>query len=169
MLHFQENKECSSIVTKKREGNERQDISLQSIPKKKSILKSQPMQTSLLKSRETSCSGPNSLNSSICSNKVPKYDNAISTPDTSDAENLHVSALTKRKRKSKLENIDNRVEEAIIQELQKTRPINELPHTKPDKIETFVKYVEACLRGMLPDTSKRIINRISQILMEEDL
>ncbi|XP_011155520.3 uncharacterized protein LOC105192933 isoform X2 [Solenopsis invicta] len=150
MLHFQENKECSSIVTKKREGNERQDISLQSIPKKKSILKSQPMQTSLLKSRETSY-------------------NAISTPDTSDAENLHVSALTKRKRKSKLENIDNRVEEAIIQELQKTRPINELPHTKPDKIETFVKYVEACLRGMLPDTSKRIINRISQILMEEDL
>lgn len=69
--------------------------------------------------------------------------------------------------KSKSENADTRIEEAILKELQQTRPTNEPAHVKPDKIGSFSKYLEACLRGMIPEVSKRIISKISHILLED--
>ncbi|XP_067214175.1 uncharacterized protein [Linepithema humile] len=71
----------------------------------------------------------------------------------------------KCKKKSKTtENMDTRLEEVILKELQQT---NE--HVKLDKIESFVKYIEACLRSMTADISKRVMKKIATLLFEEDI
>lgn len=67
-----------------------------------------------------------------------------------------------------VENIDTRLEEAILTELKQTRPTNEV-NMKMDKIESFTKYIDACLRGMPSDLSKRIINKMLQLIVEEDI
>lgn len=57
------------------------------------------------------------------------------------------------------ENITSPFEEAILRELVQTKPTKEL-HMKSDKIESFTKYMETCLREMASDVSKRVMNKI---------
>lgn len=53
--------------------------------------------------------------------------------------------------------MNTRFEDAILKELQQTKPRNE--NLKSDKIESSVKYLEACLRSMALDASKRIMKK----------
>jgi len=73
-------------------------------------------------------------------------------------------------RKSK--NIEKRdvssCEEAILRELERTKLTNQ-SHARPDKIESFTKYIEACLRSMTADDSKRITNQILKLIVEADI
>jgi len=59
-------------------------------------------------------------------------------------------------------------EEAILRELERTKLTNQ-SHAKPDKIESFIKYIEACLRSMTADDSKRITNQILKLIVEADI
>jgi len=55
-----------------------------------------------------------------------------------------------------------------LRELERTKPINQ-SHARPDKIESFTKYIEACLRNMTADDSKRITNQILKLIVEADI
>ncbi|XP_067215694.1 uncharacterized protein [Linepithema humile] len=59
-------------------------------------------------------------------------------------------------------------EEAILKELSRMGPANER-HTKPDEIESFVTYLEACLRRMSVEVSNRITKKILKLFAEEDI
>lgn len=61
---------------------------------------------------------------------------------------------------------NNTFEEIILKELQEIKPKNDV---KSDKIESFTKYVEASLRSMTLDASRRVMQKISTLLFEEEL
>ncbi|XP_067216836.1 uncharacterized protein [Linepithema humile] len=132
---------------------------------------SKTQQISLLKPQSTQ-SQQNCSFSSTTSDSASNSDLGLTIPKVNE-EFTHVASKRshplplplKCKKKSKTtENMDTRLEEVILKELQQT---NE--HVKLDKIESFVKYIEACLRSMTADISKRVMKKIATLLFEEDI
>ncbi|XP_011136483.1 uncharacterized protein LOC105181426 [Harpegnathos saltator] len=139
--------------------------------KTKSNIENVNPQTNVQQKKEFHCSiNNNKKKDDILQQSLPKQNTSNSNTLDEEAE-FHSPTAAKRIKKSKTEYADIRIEEAILKELQQTRnepvPRNEPTHIKPDKIESFTKYLEACLRNMMPDDSKRIIMKISKILFED--
>lgn len=105
-------------------------------------------------------------------NPKQNYSSLNKTPDT-DNSDIEIQSTYKRKYKKArtLEKKDENYsycEEAILRELERTKPTNQ-SHAKPDKIESFTKYLESCLRSITADDSKRIINQILKLIAEADV
>ncbi|XP_071568414.1 uncharacterized protein [Temnothorax nylanderi] len=86
----------------------------------------------------------------------------------SQSEVLQLPKSTKHMKKSNIP-ANPCLEEALLTELKQTRPTKEQYQSKPDKIESFVKYIEACLRGMTPEVSKLVMKQILNLLLEQDI
>lgn len=91
--------------------------------------------------------------------------------NSSTTDEAELACRTKRIKKTKVEKSDTSslLEEAILRKLTRTASTNESHINKPDEIESFVKYLEACLRRMSADISKRITKEILKLIAEEDI
>ncbi|XP_025158431.1 uncharacterized protein LOC112589440 [Harpegnathos saltator] len=109
----------------------------------------------------------------------PKKNYSFTPPYTSDSDSCDIKNKafeesicrikgTKKTKIVKKNDTSSLCEETILMELVRTRPADK-PHTKPDEIECFTKYIEAYLRGMSADNSKRIKNIILKLIAEEDM
>jgi len=149
-----------------------QDLSLQTSYRSNSnpenMIDKNLSQQSVLRPRSSECNTPvesSRINEVMASEGSNRNNNKRLM---SQSEVLELPKSTKHMKKSNIP-ANSCLEEALLRELKETRPTKEQYQSKPDKIESFVKYIEACLRGMTAEVSKLVMKQILNLLLEQDI